>query len=297
MPKLTQPHRLAAFAAAGLSLLGLGVSSVGLAERIAEFHDDRGFARYYFIRTDREEFGFQGRLVTIDPVVNDDGDGTITVTYTPPTDAEDGSQPTEAPAESLVLPVAIPNEVPLPGLDRYMDWFQIFFFAQDPGGMPHEEWLAKVESGDIQTRCVIAARYPNPGVAEDSRFNIDIADTDWGYGETLRDRWAFQFHELMPDGSIRSSTLRWPESGKSFQYRKIAAEREGLPEPTRDPNEIKEGTWQRDAALRLSPRAPAITHENQALLRAGWTLPVASACVLGLMLSLAIGFAPDRRRA
>jgi len=282
---LSRPPRLISLAIAAASLIGLAFTTVALAQRIGDFHDARGRERFYFIRTDRTEFGFAGRTVEIEQDLGPDGSGSLTVSY--------GSGPD---AESLILPVAIPNAVPLPGLDRHMDWMQVFFFAKDPGGMTHAEWLSRVESGDIETRCVIAARYPNPGVSEDSRLNLDIAETDWGYGETLRDRWSFQFHELLPGGEIRSTTLRWPESGTSFMYRQAAAEREGLPPPERDPNELQEGTWQWDAALRIVPRPPAVTMENQALLSAGWTLPVASGLILTSMLGLAFGLAPERRQ-
>jgi Na+/proline symporter len=42
-------------------------------------------------------------------------------------------------------------------------------------------------------------------------------------------------------------------------------------------------------------RPPSITNEQQALRNAGWTLPVASASVVVLMISLGFAFAPTRK--
>ncbi|MEO1511044.1 MAG: hypothetical protein AAFU70_03135, partial [Planctomycetota bacterium] len=161
---------------------------------------------------------------------------------------------------------------------------------------PLREFRELVRTGDIPLRCVVVTRVPQPGTAEDGRFNLEIDPEDWGWGETMRDRWRFVFYELLPAGGIETTELKFPESGKSFYRRRVEAYRKGLPEPERDPTELDEGTWQWDAALRVMPRPPAITHEEQALLSAGWTLPAASLGALGFVVSLAFAFAPQRRR-
>ena len=88
-----------------------------------------------------------------------------------------------------------------------------------------------------------------------------------------------------------------PESGARFYRRRVRAQQRGEPMPERAEDELREGTWQWDIALRLMPRPPSITKENQALLNAGWTLPVTSAAALSLLVSLAFAFAPERRTA
>ena len=300
-------HRVIALSVFGLSLVGMGVSGYALAKRIQAWHEANPRQFHYFSeRTDDTQLRVEDRLITIEENINDQGEGSLEIAYAPIVSAQDaaidGESPEEVPLEertgeptaTLLLPVAIPNENNFPGLDRHMDWFQIFFVASTDSGVGFPEFKRAIDAGEVEARCVAVCRYPNPGIAEDGRFELAIDDNAWGYGEVLRDRWTFQFHEFMPDGTIRSESLKWPESGQSFYRRQIKAEKEGLEPPVRDENEIVEGSWQYDAALRLVPRAPAITHENQALRNAGWTLPVASFFVLTAMLSAAIAAAPSR---
>ncbi len=116
--------------------------------------------------------------------------------------------------------------------------------------------------------------------------------------DVRRDQWRFDFYELLPGGGFEVQTsLRFPESGSSLLRRQNNAKLKGEPIPQRDPGELQERTWQYGAALKVMPRAPAITFENQALRAAGWTLPVSSASVLGLMFGIFFAFAPARVRA
>ena len=76
--------------------------------------------------------------------------------------------------------------------------------------------------------------------------------------------------------------------------RKVNAELKGEPEPQRAEDEIKEYTWQWGAAIKVTNRPPPITQERQALRDAGWTLPVAAAGFLMLVVSFFFAIAPAR---
>jgi hypothetical protein len=150
------------------------------------------------------------------------------------------------------------------------------------------------KAGELPLRCVIVVRDPNPGVGDEARFDLEVEPDNWGFGEVMRNRWTFRFYELLEDGTIERSERVMPESGASFYRRQVRAYQRGEAPPERAENELREGTWRWDAALQLMPRPPAITKENQALVYAGWTLPVASLSALGLLLGVAFGLAPDR---
>ncbi|MEM9373172.1 MAG: hypothetical protein AAGA55_05965, partial [Planctomycetota bacterium] len=121
-------------------------------------------------------------------------------------------------------------------------------------------------------------------------------DENASTADVRRDRWLFDFYELSSDGGfVVHQPLRFPESGKSLLRRQNNAKLKGETIPEREPGELTERTWQYGAALKVMPRAPAITFENQALRAAGWTLPVASTYVLGLVFGVFFGLAPARR--
>ncbi len=281
-----RPARPLAWTLVAVSLVGLVVSSVFLAQRIHAFIQDHQKTIWFFIRTDQPSFEFAGREVTFTPDLADDGSGTITLRYADP----------ESPADAteLIIPVEVPNEVARPGLDRYTDWMGVFFFA-DSERRPLSEFRELYKAGDIPVRCAVVIRDPDPGVIEGGRFNLEVDPDSWGFGEVMRHRWTFRFHELLPDGTIETTERRFPESGASFYRRQVRAYQQGEEPPQRAADELTEGTWRWDAALQIMPRPPAITKENQALLNAGWTLPVASASALALIFSLGFALAPPRR--
>jgi hypothetical protein len=160
--------------------------------------------------------------------------------------------------------------------------------------MSYEAFEEALEDGEITSRLVAVTRRPHGAPPEEGRFGLETEE-DWGWGEVRRDRWSFTFHEFLPAGGWRSETLRFPESGKSFYRRQVQADLAGEPLPERPADELREGSWQYQAAIPLMNRPPAITNEQQALRNAGWTLPAASASVVVLMLSLAFALAPGRR--
>lgn len=261
-----------------LSVVTLIGSSWMLARRIRAFNEANPRPLFAFHEIGSRRFEFSGRPVELTDELDDEGRGDVIVTY------GDGQ---------LRLPVQVPSPYPLPGLERHRDWLHVVAFAEQTGLEP-AEFRRRFETGEIQPRVVIVVREPNAGASADSLFELEVDEKSWGWGEVMRRRWTFAFHEFLPDGGFRTERLRFPESVRSFDRRTAEALRRGLPPPTRDPDELSERTWQYDAAVAMSPRPPSITHEHQALRNAGWTLPAASVSVLVLMFSLAWALAPER---
>jgi len=260
-------------------------TSVLLARRVGEYNQTHLKPLFYSIRMDDFEQEFAGRAVVFTPQVDEQGEGVVTLRY------GEGSD-----AATVEMPVQIPQPIELPGLDRYTDWLHAYYMAENVHREPFDEFRRRVDTGEVPVRMIVVERRVNPGVREDSRSGLQVDPDAWGWGETMRHRWSFAFHELLPDGTIRTHVLKMPESGASFYRRQVRAHQRAEPPPTRAEDELKEGTWEWDIALRTMPRPPAITMEKQALLNAGWTLPVASGSAIATMVCLAFAFAPARTR-
>lgn len=275
---MPRPGRLFFFVLACASLATLIVSAWTLANRIERWNETNGRQLYYFFPINTTLFTFNGSPVEITDELDEQGNGEVLVSYA---------------GETLRVPVSIPNDLPLPGLARHSSWLRFNAFGAPEKGQSFEDFRAALDEGRVRPRLVAVVRTPHAEPTREGNFDLETEE-DWGWGEVRRDRWVFTFHEFLPGGGWRSETLRFPESGNAFYRRQVKAEREGLPPPTRRDDELKEGTWQLDAAIPLMNRPPSITNEQQALRSAGWTLPVASVSVVVLMVSLAFGLAPRR---
>jgi len=262
---------------AGVGLAVLLSSGYLLTKRIDTYNRTHLGPLYRFITSDRTDFQFASRPVSITDNLDEAGHGTLTIAY--------GD-------ETLELPVQVPNPVALPGLDRHRDWFRLMIFAESTK-MSHSQFAAGIDNGSITPRLIAVTRNPMSEEVREGRFDMDVPD-NWGWGEVMRDRWTFSFYEFLPAGGFETQTLRFPQSGASFYREQVNADLKGAPLPERRSDELREGTWQYEAALSLMVRPPAITMENQAMRAAGWTLPVASASVLFIIFGLAWAFAPDR---
>lgn len=275
--------RLIWLSVAALSLLVLAFSSYALAQRVDSWNNENATPIWYWQEMEETRFEFQGREVDVTWDVNDAGEGTVFVAY--------GD-------ETLELPVAIPNRNAFPGFMRFQDWLRVLVFA-DSERRSVPDFEAALDSGDITLRAVVVTRVPDPEVLDKGPLanvlNIDVDDDSWGWGETMRHQWSFDFYELLPGGGFEKTTKRWPESWQSLYRRQVRASQRGEPLPERNEGEFVYGEWQHDAALRVSPRAPGITMERQALRNAGWTLPTASGSLLLALVSVAFAFAPSRR--
>ena len=265
---------------AGLALISTIISSAALAKRIHNFNEDRDAPLYAFIDIQNTDFDIFDHHFTMEE---------ITIDEQPHLKVVFGS-------DELVLPVTIPPRYQLPTLfDRQREWMSMMIMA-DRSGMSLDELNLKINAGEIIPRLIIATRTPF-GAEPKKEKNHESIETPKtaGWGDVRRDLWLFDFYEMNPDGTITAhQPLRFPESGSSLLRRQNYAKLKGEPIPERDPGEIVEYTWQYGAALKVSPRAPAITFENQALRAAGWTLPTAAASILILISSIFFAIAPQR---
>lgn len=260
----------------------LTVSIILLARRVRDYNINSIHALFAYIEVSNPAFNFLGRPVELTESTDDAGRPVIRVVYG---------------QDSLEIPVAIEPRQPLPGLfATHADWMRMLFFA-DRSNMTMDEFEARMARDEIETRLVIVTRTPF-GVEplKEGVFGLE-REHNQSTADVRRDRWRFDFYELDPAGGfIQHQPLRFPESGASLLRRQNNAKLKGDPIPQRADGEIQERTWQYGAALKVMPRAPAITFENQALRAAGWTLPVASASTLGLVLGVFFAIAPPRRR-
>ncbi len=281
-PARPRPRRTLPWLIAVVSLAALGVSSVMLAQRVRAYNESSVNSVFAFIEVNNPEFEFFDRLVALTEVEDAEGRPAVRITY--------GD-------DQLTIPVTVEPRQNLPGFfNRHADWLRMVFFA-DRSGMSMDEFQARMARDEIETRLVVVTRTPF-GVDPDKPglFGLE-QERNESTADVRRDQWRFDFYELAPEGGlIVHQPLRFPESGKSLLRRQNQAELAGEPIPQRDPGEIEERTWQYGAALKVMPRAPAITFENQALRAAGWTLPVASASVLGLVFGIFFAIAPARTR-
>lgn len=260
----------------------LVVSVSVLALRVRDYNQSAIQSLFAYIEVSNPSFEFHGRAVQLTDATDDDGDPLLRVTY--------GD-------DELFIPVAVETRQKLPSFfARHSDWMRMVFFA-DRSGMDMHEFQARIARDEIPARLVIVTRTPfGADPAKDALFGLE-QDKNESTAEVRRDRWLFDFYELNADGGFTvHQPLRFPESGASLLRRQNQAKLRGEPIPDRNPGELEERTWQYGAALKVMPRAPAITFENQALRAAGWTLPAASASVLGLVFGIFFAIAPARRR-
>lgn len=267
---------------AAVSLGLLVISTTMLAQRVRAYNASAVQSLFAFIEVNNPTFEFSDRPVEL----SDTGDQDrpmLRVRYG---------------QDELLIPVAVETRQKLPAFfARHSDWMRMVFFA-DRSGMSMQEFESRIARDEIPARLVIVTRTPfGADPAKDALFGLE-QDQNESTADVRRDRWLFDFYELNPEGGFTvHQPLRFPESGSSLLRRQNQAKLRGEPIPERNPGELQERTWQYGAALKVMPRAPAITFENQALRAAGWTLPVASASVLGLMFGVFFAIAPARRKA
>lgn len=274
-------RRVLPWTIAAVSLVTLSLSTYLLAERVRAYNESAVHSLFAYVEAVNPEFDYLGRHVEISEDTTEELGHVLRVRY-----ADD----------ELLLPVAVETRQQLPGLfNRHADWMRLLFCA-DRAGMSMQEFEDRLARDEIETRLVVVTRTPF-GIDANKQgvFGLEQDEND-STANVRRDRWLFDFYELSADGGfIVHQPLRFPESGSSLLRRQNNAKLKGEPIPEREAGELKERTWQYGAALKVMPRAPAITFENQALRAAGWTLPVASASVLGLMFGIFFGIAPARK--
>lgn len=257
--------RVIAWSAAGLSLVVLLVSGVGMARRISAFHRREPPRVWAFQPVGERAFGYAGRSVSLVDERDAQGDWLV-VRY--------GD-------EEARLRVTIPGNPNLPGLLPHNDWMRVLRFAES-SGVSIGQLQERIAAGQERDRLVIVTRTPMPGSDPET------------YGAVNKKGWTFDFYEFLPEGRIEHEQLGFPVRARPSLTRAVKGEAPKKPlRPV-----VQEGTWQFQAAMHVMPtgQGPATQgFRNDALSAAGWTLPAASLSFLALMASLALALAPRRR--
>ncbi len=175
----------------------------------------------------------------------------------------------------------------LPGLLDYESWFKIMPMVT--GERTSNDIVAKLATGEIHSRIVIAGRYPAPGFNEGST------------GLVRRTEWVYRLAELHSHGDEPITVLE-----KTFEELD-ALHTPGKWTAIRHPEWVKEGDerdhdiWMHYAMQQVTP-APFLRAKDRALDAAlgamGWTWPVAGMSVVGvlgglLLVGLGIVRVPD----
>lgn len=263
-----------------ISLVAIVVAGIELTKRIGAYYEQVEHPLFAYIEVVSTDFTFANRDVKLEELQLESGGPLVRVTF------DD---------QTLDLDVVYPPKHELPTLfDRQREWLGMFFFA-DRSRMTMQEFERRIMTDEIQPRLAIVTRTPfGAEPAKEPRYDSIARDDNESTGESRRDLYRYDFYEFNRDGTITHEAKRFPESGKSFMRRRVNAELKGEPEPQRSDDEIQEYTWQYGAALKVTNRPPSITLEKQALLNAGWTLPVAASGFLLLVVSFCFAIAPDR---
>jgi hypothetical protein len=233
-----------------LALLALVASIAEMGRRIAR--DNRENPRNYpvFQRIQTRSFAFAGRNVFIEDS-RVDREFYLTIRYG---------------EESLKLHVAIPPRYPgLPELASYDDFLRVLRFAET-SGQSETQTADAIRRGMTPDRLVLVTKSPRAGADPQT------------WGEVWKRDWEFDFHELLPDGTIAHQRLGYPTI---------------RPGQSPKPGELHEGTWQYFAALHLMPRVgPTLRFTRSPLAAAGWTLPAAALSSLVLLSSIVVAARP-----
>lgn len=242
-------------------LAALLASGYAMSGRAAAYNASQDKKLWAFKDVNLRRFSYAGREVGLTDSASEDGDTIVTLRY--------GDR-------ELKLSSSIkPGDPALPELIRHADWLKVLRFAEY-GTRTYEEFQAHLDEGNDRIAVVVK----RPLTSADPRTG-DVWDKDW----------AFDFHELRPDGSIDTEGLRLPKT-------------RGNKAPKA--NELKPGTWEMEAALHLMPKTPpdslsigrpTAAFRNDAMKALGWTMPVATISACGFILFAALAAAPRRKRA
>ena len=270
--------RLIAWIGVAVSIAATLFGGWNLALRISDFNKKNPRTAPFFLPIGVTDFEFMGHAVKITDSVDDKGHGDLIVEY-------DNAIAT--------IPIGVPNPYDLPGLARHTDWLGVFFVGQ-PEGRTYEQFQQAVASGQITPKLIFVSRHLNPGV-DDSAFGLEVNKDSRERGETMRKRWTFGFLELTPEGTFRQWKRNYPESQRAFEGRTQAAILSGNPPPERNPDDLKEDSWEWYAALHVIPkgRAPTRSFSDGAIAQSGWAFPVAAFGILGLIVFLAWALVPS----
>jgi len=161
------------------------VSLGALARRIEAYNAGSGRTMYAFNEVHQRGFQFAGREVSLTDEEKE-GQTVVVLRY--------GEREAR-----LQVPPAIQSRLgsaQLPGLARHADWLRVLRFAPFKG-RSREEFKQHLDEGT--DRLTIVTRRPQAG-------------PDPHTGEVWNRDWLFEFHELLPDGTISAESLRYPKT-------------------------------------------------------------------------------------
>lgn len=171
------------------------------------------------------------------------------------------------------LRATVPGDPRLPDLLPHKDWLRVLVFAP-ASRRTTEEFLEEFDRVPDNYRLAIVTRTPRAGVDPQT------------WGAAWKRDWVFDFYEFNREGGFTRERLNYPKRG-------------GIRKP--EPGELRENTWQFQAALQLMPQAGGVgpTHNffGDALSAAGWYLPGAAFAGALCTFAIAFAFAPRRRTA
>jgi hypothetical protein len=240
-----------------LAALTGGVSlacGVGMARRVAAYHEAHPRHLFAFLRVHNREFTYAGRPVRLADDRSDPANPYLVVTYGDATER---------------LRVTIPGDYRLPDLLPHEDWMRVLLFTP-LSGMTVEEFERRVQDGTARARLVIVTRTPRAGT--DPRT----------WGSVMKKDWSFDFYELTESGVIVHEHLKYPTT------RGVAPPKPGeLQENTWQFQAALQLMPQAGGV------GPTHNFFGDALSAAGWLLPLGAFSGLACTLSLAFAFAPS----
>lgn len=244
-----------------------GFALARMAARVSEFNEHAHFGFFRFDLVSSRKFNVHGRPVSITDAddVRGNGRASFEITY--------GDT-------SKTVSVVEPPATDVPDLGIYGEWAKVVEV--------HE--LERSAGGSIQdkpdgARVVLICRIPPEG--------YDPAT----WGSVRRADWTFDIHEFKPDGTIETSTFRWPRSELGeMSLRKEIEKGEASAKVLATIPPLQEKTWQYHTAMHVIPplNVPRYRFNNTAMKAMGWTLPAAGFSGLGVVIGIGLLIAPAR---
>ena len=172
------------------------------------------------------------------------------------------------------FPIVTTDNELLPGLVGVKDWFRVLPMVT--GARSAEDAAARLQSGELKPRMIIAARYPAEGFDTES----------WGL--VRRSEWGYWLAELHPetDPAITGGKKSYRELDALHTPSKYTPE-EMIPTPEQRSRDL----WQHYAMQQITPSQFFRAKDknlDSALSAMGWTWPAAGVSGLGIMVSLAM---------
>jgi hypothetical protein len=266
-----RPVRSAGWAIAAACLIAFVASAAVMARRAGEFNRAQSFPHFRFDVTNSRAFKVFDRAVQLTDEPGE-REGNLRIQY-----------------GDLVrdVPVKKPPALNLPDLGGYQEWLKVIEVHEVERAPATDGKATIAQDKPGSARLVLVVRRPAAGFDPET----------WGTARV--DDWTFDFHEFQPDGTIETSTFRWPRSDHGEE--KLRKQVESGDQFARDLAAIPplpERTWEYQAALHAMPKlsVPKYRFQNDAFTPRvmGWTLPVGMLSVLGMLVGL--GMALGGRR-